>query len=134
MIQGYILIQSQNSKNWMATELALIAEIPDTGLTGKSHLISTRTEQDVDTNKTCKRSAGINDEEWEELQSFHRKLSFTMGRLDDGIDLLKNDKISKRNEELFITIISKSSLKIVETGQPVNSETGLPIALYPADE
>ena len=135
MIQGVIFIQSQNSKKWMVTDLTLIAEIRKDGSAGNLYLISTRTEQNVDNLETSERPYDINDEEWEDLQSFHHKLPFTVGKVEKGFDLLKkNGNVSKRNEELSITIISTSSLMIVETGRLKINEPELPIALYPKDE
>ena len=134
MIQGVILIQSQNSKKWMITELALVVEIQKKGSAGNLHLISTRAEQNIGNFETFERPYSLNDEEWEDLQSFNHKISFTVGKLEKGFDLLKNDQISKRDEELSITTLSTSPLMIVETGQCIINEPELPTALYPKKE
>ena len=133
MIQGVIMIESLNSKKWMASDLALVVEIQKNGSAGNLHLLSTQAEQNIGNFEPHPRAWRYNDEEWEELQSFNQNIPFTVGKLETGFDLLKKTQDSKKDTELSITILSTSPIMIVETGELATNLSELPIPLYPKD-
>lgn len=131
---GHIFARSVQSRPWVRTGLVLIAEIRDNGKAGSLYLILPPDSYgDADFEMMSVQSGGVRDPEGIEVQKFRSHRSFTVARLEDKFELLENIP-TEPVKDLDITVISKSSVEIVETGSTTTGEPSIPFALYPDDE
>ena len=113
----------------------LIAEIKDNGRAGSLHLIFPRGGHRDVNSKAYNGPAALSDNEWKKLRKFQDDLPFTVAKLEDEFDVLKEDySLPNQKREITPTAITDLPVEIVETGSIITGEPSAPFALYPDEQ